>query len=278
MPIKNKYMNVKTGEFSKSVAEQWKSALRSEGYEHSIKSKSKCGRVKKFSRVWRRIFNHIPKNILSAEDKKVFEFGYGGGKHLAQFLLNGWETAGIDSSPEVSKRAENYLSQIKRICDCRKEFNLFCGDFLDFESENKYDIVFNVGVIEHFLDDSERERALKKMFALAKEGGYIISIVPAGIHPLRKKMKEKRLGGYGIPEIDYTPEIMENELRQCGGKNILILPHNIMGYRLIDDKRGFLRAIDLLLYYIFQIIPIGFLPKSFAERYAMTLIGIVQKH
>lgn len=234
--------------------------------------------MRKFSRVWRRILKHISEGILSAEDKSVFEFGCGGGKHLVQFLLNGWTAAGIDSSPEVLKRAENYLSQVKRACGFRKDFYLTLGDFLDYKSENRYDIVFNVGVIEHFIDDFEREGALKKMFALAGEDGYIISIVPAGIHPLRRKMKEKRLGGYGIPEIDYAPEIMENEIRRCGGKNISVLPHNIMGYRLIDDKKGFLRAVDLLLYYIFQIIPVVFLPKSFAYRHAMTLIGIAQKH
>lgn len=272
-------MNLKINDQpSKSVAEQWENALKSEGYEHSIKHRSECARVKKFSRVWRRIFGHISKETISAENRSVFEFGCGGGKHLAQFLLNGWIAAGIDSSPEVLKRAENYLSQIKRVCGCRKDFHLTLGDFLDYKSENQYDIVFNVGVVEHFLDDFEREKALKKMFAFAGEGGYVISIVPAGIHPLRRRMKEKRLGGYGIPEIDYTPETMENELRRCGGKNISVLPHNIMGYRLIDDKKGISRAINLFLYYIFQIIPVDFLPKSFVERHAMTLIGIAQKH
>lgn len=266
------------GKSKKSVAGQWENALKSEGYEHSIKTKSECVRVKKFSRVWRRILKYIPEEIKSGENRSVFEFGCGGGKHLAQFLLNGWEVAGIDSSPEVLKRAENYLNQVERVCGSRKNFDLFYGDFLDFESRNKYDIVFNVGVIEHFIDDSDRERALGKMFALAGEDGYVISIVPAGIHPLRRKMKEKRLGGYGISEIDYAPEFMENELRRCGGKNISVFPHNIMGYRLIDDKKGISRTINLFLYYIFQTIPVVFLPKSFAYRHAMTLIGIAQKH
>lgn len=263
---------------SKSVAEQWENVLKSEGYEHSIKTKSECGRVKKFSRVWRRILKYIPEEIKSDENRRVFEFGCGGGKHLVQFLLNGWEAAGIDSSPEVLKRAENYLNQVKGICECRKEFNLILGDFLDYKNHDRHDVVFNSGVIEHFLNDAEREKALRKMFDIAKEGGYVISIVPAGTHPIRRKMKEKCLGGYGIPEIDYTPEFMENEMRQCGGKNISVLSHNIMGYRLIDDKKGISRTINLFLYYIFQIIPVVFLPKSFAERHAMTFIGIAQKH
>ncbi|MEK7144172.1 MAG: class I SAM-dependent methyltransferase [Patescibacteria group bacterium] len=262
---------------SKTVASRWEDALKSEGYKHSIKNKAERRRIKKFSRVWRRIFKYIPENIRLAEDKSVFEFGCGGGKHLAQFLFNGWRVAGIDCSTEVLKRAENYLREVKQICGCQKDFNLICGDFLDYKSDNKYDIVFNVGVIEHFLDDIEREKALKKMFDIAKNGGYVISIVPSGNHPLRQRMKEKCLGGYGIPEIDYTPEIMENEMRRCDVKNILILPHNIMGYRIINDEKGVLRLIDLFLYYIFQIIPLNLFPKSFLYRHAMTLIGIAKK-
>lgn len=260
----------------KSVANQWEDALKSQGYEHSIKNKDDCRRIKKFSRVWRRILKYIPENIRSAENKSVFEFGCGGGKHLAQFLLNGWQIAGIDCSPEVLRRAQNYLQEVKQVCECRKNFDLIYGDFLDYENNSQYDIVFNSGVIEHFLNDGEREKALKKMFEIAKNGGYVISIVPSGMHPIRQKMKEEKLGGYGIPEVDYTPEIMENEMRRCGGKDILVLPHNIMGYRAIDDKKGVLILIDLFLYYIFQIIPAGFLPKWFAYRHAMTLIGIAK--
>lgn len=264
-------------QFQENIVKQWQVALKNEGYDHCVKDKNECSRIKKFSRIWRRILNFIPDDIKSADNKSVFEFGCGGGKHLASFILNGWKVAGIDCSAEVLERAKNYLSEIKKICGCQNNFDLIRGDFLDYGDKEKYDIVFHVGVIEHFLNNDEREKALKTMFDIAKKDGYVVSIVPAGTHPIRQKMKEKRLGGYGISEIDYTLELIENEMRQCGGKNILALSHNIMGYRLIDDKKGFLRLIDLFLYYIFQIIPISFLPKSFAYRHAMTLIGIAQK-
>ena len=77
------------------------------------------------------------------------------------------------------------------------------------------------------------------MFDIAKNGGYVISIVPREIILAAKNERKMFGGGYGIPEIDYTPEIMENEMRRCGVKNILILLHNIMGYRIINDEKAF---------------------------------------
>ena len=74
-----------------------------------------------------------------------------------------------------------------------------------------------------FLDDKERINVLKKMFLMTKKNGYIVSIVPSGMHVFRKKMKEFNLGGYIIPEIDYTDVLMFKEMKMCGGEEIVIL-------------------------------------------------------
>jgi len=261
----------------KTVRQQWEEALKYEGYEHSIHDKRDCTSIKRFSRTWRCILKHIPEEVQTTSNKKVFEFGCGGGKNLAQFLLNGWRVVGIDVSAEVLERTRQYLAEVQCICECLANVELVHGDFLGYTSEEQFDLVYHVGVVEHFLDDTEREAAIKNMFKITKKGGYVISIVPSGAHPLRQKVKTRKLGGYSIPEIDYTVALMEGELRKCGGKNIKVVPHNIMGYRLIDDKQGIARIADRLVYYMFQTIPLAILRKSFLCRHAMTLIGIAQK-
>lgn len=259
-----------------NVAEKWVEVLKRDGYEEHIYKKSECRKMKKFSRVWRRIFRCINLNPYGRNDLSIFEVGCGGCKHLVQFALNGWKCVGIDCSEEVLKRAKNYIREISRICRNKLDIELIYGDFLNYiPIEEKFDIVFHVGVLEHFLNLKERMIALKKMFDLTKPGGYVISIVPNGIHPLRKEMKEKGLGGYFIPEIDYTPELLFREMKEFGRRDIHIFGHNIFSYLLLKKSRWFL--FKKIIYLIWQIIPISLLPSKFIFRKAGTLIAIAKK-
>ena len=136
----------------------------------------------------------------------------------------------------------------------------------------QFDLVYQVGVIEHFLDEGERLKALQKMFEITGFGGFVLSIVPSGMHPLRQLMKEKNLGGYDIPEIDYTPELMVEELEKCGGRNIRVLPHNLGGY--LRMRPGLFYKI---IFYLLQLIPLDWLPRNIAFRHCGSFIGIAQK-
>ncbi len=260
-----------------TVGEEWRKALEKEGYGHTALRKGDCLKLKKFTRIWKRALR-IVRLSGSFSPHSVFEFGCGGGKHLVPFALHGFQCVGIDVSPEVLERARGYIEDASRLCGAELPIELIRGDFLEYNApDTLYDIVFHVGVIEHFLDDAERLTAIKKMFALAKPGGYVVSMVPSGTHPIRKKMKELGLGGYGIGEIDYTPEIMQKEFEICGAEKAWVLPHNIFGYLLIDDSNGFRRIFSKLFYYLMQIIPPDFFLHHFAVRHASALIGVAKK-
>ena len=261
-----------------NVGQEWKKALEKEGYEYRLNENDSCQKLKRFSRIWKRVFRVARINASRLEDFSVFEFGCGGGKHLVPFALNGFRCVGIDVSPEVLGRAGQYIKEVSGLCGAELSIKLIYGDFLEYQAPGSlFDLVFHVGVIEHFLDDNERQRALQKMFALAKPGGYVVSMVPSGMHPIRQKMKKLGLGGYGIAEIDYTPEIMAREFKACGSADYMALPHNVFGYLLIDDARGLVKLGQKLLYYVVQIIPPRFLPYQFAVRHASALIGIAKK-
>lgn len=262
-----------------SVADKWRHALKGSGYEHHVGGRSDCRKLKKFARVWRKIFKAINLTLRSPSSLSVFEFGCGGGTHLVRFALNGWKCVGIDCSEEVLKRAENHTKEVSAACGVELDVELIHGDFLEYvpDDSQKFDIVFHVGVIEHFLDDKERLAALKKMFDLVKTGGFVISIVPSGVHVLRQKMRQKGLGGYFIPEIDYSPEIMTEEFEKCGGKEIQILPHNIFAYLIFEDANKFVKLLKRAVYYFFQLVPIRFLPSAFVLKHTTGLIGIAQK-
>lgn len=265
------------GDNLRAVGEKWKESLRdNSAYEHHVSGYVDCKKLKRFHRVWRKIFR-IVNFSLKGEKLSVLEVGCGGGKYLANFALNGWRSVGVDVSNEVLGRAKNYLREVENVCHRDIDVDLIHSDLFDLKLREKFDIVFHAGVVEHFLDSEVRMSFIEKMFELAKNGGYVISIVPSGTHPLREKMRRLRLGGYEIPEVDYTPSLMTEEYKTLGMGSITILPHNLFSYFLIDDNGVVVRFLKKIIYYFFQIIPAGILPESFAFRHAGTLIAIGQK-
>ena len=212
-------------------------------------------------------------------ERSLFEVGCGGGKYLVMFGLKGWKCVGLDCSREVLQRAERYIEEVKNKCDGGIDIRLVRADFLEYimEGSSSFDIVFNAGVIEHFLDETERLEFLKKKFELAKPGGYVISIIPNGMHYRREKVRGDNLGGYHIPEINFSPALIEGEMDRCGGRDIKVIPHNIFGYLRFDGVVSLPKILRVFLYYLAQLAPDFIWPRKFALRHSLTLIGIARK-
>jgi 2-polyprenyl-3-methyl-5-hydroxy-6-metoxy-1,4-benzoquinol methylase len=264
-------------EHNKSVSQKWEEELKNEGYEHHISAAKDCRQLK-LSRVWKRIFQET--QFSKSAKLRILEVGCGGGLHLAKLASLGCECVGIDVSKEVLARAEKYFNEIRSVCDIELDIKLIAEDFYDLdraELRGYFDLVFNFGVIEHILDDETRLMFLKKKYELTKDGGYIVSMVPNGSHPLRNKMRRFNLGGYNIPEIDYDQYLMEEEFKAIGARQITILPHNLFGYLLMEKNNPFTDLLSKLFYFGMQGVPWAFLPESFCYRHAGSLIGIAQK-
>lgn len=265
----------------KTVTEKWVKGLEKGGYEHHVGGIWQRLKIKRFSRVWRVIFNSLNYGFMDVGGKKsCLEVGCGGGKHLASFAANGWKCVGLDCSKEVIERAKIYLDEVKGFCECEINAKVIAADFFNYSLEpgENYDLVFHVGVLEHFIDDKERQIFLDKMFFLAKPGGYVISIVPSGVHLLRERMRKERLGGYDIPEIDYSPEIISFEFKASGAKNISVIPHNLFNYLIMDnDYPRMEKFFRKAFYYLFQFLPKILFTEKFLFRHSTTLVGIAQK-
>ncbi|MFZ5448750.1 MAG: methyltransferase domain-containing protein [Thermodesulfobacteriota bacterium] len=259
------------------VSKRWVEELKSTGYEYHVSKAEDCRQLQ-LSRVWKRIFQET--QLHKSGKLKILEVGCGGGLQLAKLAAMGCDCVGIDVSEEVLARSERYFAEIRKVCGVTMNIRTMAGDFYEIsrtELGDGFDLVFNFGVIEHILDDSARLRFLEKKYELTKDGGYIVSMVPNGVHPLREKMKRLNLGGYNIPEIDYNRNLMEREFRMIGAREIKILPHNLFYYLLMEKNN---LAFDIgikLFYYGFQLIPQAILPKSFCFEHAGSLIGIGRK-
>ncbi len=264
-------------EHYQQVSDSWVEELREGGYEYHIREPRDCRQLK-LSRVWKRIFQHV--QLPRLEKLRVLEVGCGGGLQLAKLAALGCECVGLDVSGEVLARAEKYVKEIRQVCGLDLDIKLIAGDFYEVEPSELggyFDLVFNFGVIEHILDDAARLRFLKKKYALTREGGYIVSYVPNGSHPLRNKMKRLKLGGYNIPEIDYNRHLMKEEFAAMGAKQITILPHNPFIYLLLEKNNLLIDSLRKLFYLGMQIVPSALFSHDFCYRHAGSLIGIARK-
>lgn len=256
-------------EFS-DVAQRWRKELAGGGYEFSISTAAEFQRVRRLSRTWRTILRiaRLPPGAA------VFEFGCGGGKQLVPLALHGYRCAGIDCSEDVLERCRRFVADAERFAGRALAIELHHGDFLRFGAERRYDLVFNFGVVEHFLDDGERRQAIARMFELCAPGGYVVSVVPSGTHALRARMKAEGLGGYVVPEIDYTPALLEGEMREAGAVAVRVVPHNLFGYHLVEPAAPVRRAWNRLQWAAAQALPRVSCP--FTNRHAFGFICVAR--
>jgi len=260
-----------TTDYNTSLA--WQEALKSPGeYEHHCYSAKDIKKIKRFGRAWQRILN-ITKLKPSA---RLFELGCGGGIHLANLAVNGFEVHGIDISDAVIARAQNYLEEVRKFQSIKVSVEV--ANIFEYETSDSYDMCFHFGVVEHFLDISERQQIWNQLYALTKPGGWIVSVVPCGQHFLRKMIREKGLAGYNIPEIDYSSNSHKQEFEYLGLNPIFTKSHNYFSFlsahpSLIVSKVIYPTSF-LLGNVMIPSIPIS---ENVKEKWAQTLIVIGKK-
>ncbi len=209
-----------------NVSQKWIEGLKTNGYNHHCSSILELEKIKKINRVWRKI---IKITKIKPSDS-LFELGCGGGKHLALLSLQGFKVRGIDVSPEVVVRCQNYLQEIEHTASKTLSATVEEADIFDYQSAEKYDLTYHFGVVEHFLERSDRQQIWNKMYDLTKPGGYVVSVVPNGSHLWRDRIRKYNLCGYNIPEIDYDLNLHKQELLDVGLEDVIGIPWNYFGF------------------------------------------------
>jgi SAM-dependent methyltransferase len=250
-----------------SVADRWRQELAAGGYAQSANTPDGVRRLSRLSRSWRIILEKCQLSPAAS----LLELGCGGGAHLLPLALNGYRVVGIDCSGDVLARCRALIHEVEGVVERRLPIELIEGDVLTFAPVAQYDLVFNFGVIEHFINPAERCVAMDRMFAACKPGGWVVSVVPSGAHPLRARVRAEGLGGYRVPEIDYTAELLEEEMLEAGACSVEVVPHNLFGYLLVDpDGTAIVKAFRRALYYAAQLLPR--MRGRFASRHAYAFI------
>ena len=88
-------------------------------------------------------------------------------------------------------------------------------------------------------------------------------------------MRAEGLGGYRVPEIDYTPALLEAEMREAGASVARVIPHNLFGYRLLVPATGFPRLRHRLVFWGAQLLPR--VRSRFTFQHAASFICVARK-
>jgi len=189
--------------------------------------------------------------------RKCLELGPGPGT-WTKVLMKKYPNARIDLvdiSNEMLKLAKKALSSFKNI-----QIEFFETDFIDFQSEEKYDFFFSSRAIEYFPDKGE---AVHKILSLLKEGGqgFIITKTP-------KYMVNKILGRKlsALHKGQISAKIFENILRENNCRDIEFYPV-AMSFPVLKSPK-----LNKLLHNIFYKKKLNFISNFFSESYCVKFV------
>lgn len=183
---------------------------------------------------------------------EVLEAGCGSGKFSVTLATMGFRVVALDYTDSVlenvlslKKQAERYFGEI--------DLRVMKDDLRNLEIKNSFDLIFNEGVVEHWLDKEERLNVIKQMKKVAKKGGTIAIFVPNGKNPLHSWWEWSKFPGYlsAPPMTIYGVEKLRKEMEEAGLKNLLT--DGLDTYYFIN-KWPHLQLLDY---------PLGFLEKYF---------------
>lgn len=205
-------------------------------------------------------------------DAKVMEAGCGSGKFSFCFALLGYDVTALDFSATVLQNVARSKEKIEQEIGQLK-LTLRQGDLekLDLPSES-FDLVFNEGVVEHWLDHSERRAVIAQMARVTRSGGTVAMIVPNGSHPLIHYWERHAPGHLSAPPmVHYTPDLLHTDLRVAGLDQIRI--DGIYAWRTLDYwPTGMVRRLTAGA--LQRLVP---LPHPLRLKWGIHLIGLGRK-
>lgn len=124
------------------------------------------------------LHNHYKGIVKNFTNLKCIECGCGGGYESSLMARDGAEVTILD----YSEKAIEYAKIVSRRVGVLNKIRFVNNDILDFDTKEKYGLVWNCGVVEHYSDDKAL-LIIKKMMDFTKNGGLVVITVPNLLSP-----------------------------------------------------------------------------------------------
>ena len=130
-------------------------------------------------------------SLRLTKEKSVLEIGVGTGRLAVRTAPECRDFFGIDISPKTVKRAKENLKE-------KKNVTLICGNFMSYEFERKFDVIYSSLTFMHIKD---KMAAINKIKSLLNSGGrFVLSI----------DKNQSDIIDYGTRKIRIYPDRKEN--------------------------------------------------------------------
>jgi SAM-dependent methyltransferase len=251
-----------------SIGEQWLRSFEKQGASYRTALDPQFIR-----RFMRSPYVQLPRQYAAlGPGKSVLEAGCGGGKFTLCFALLGCEAYALDLSPDVIENVSDLHRQARGLWGSIP-MTLLRGNLesLNFVNDS-FDMTFNEGVVEHWLNDAERLTIISEMVRVTKPGGVVCIIVPNGRHPFLPFWM-KYMPAYQVtpPMTDYTTGRLANDLVKCGLSRIET--DGIYPWHSVDQFPAY-RPLKLVGGLLQRTLP---LPKRLREQWGVNIIAMGRK-
>lgn len=148
------------------------------------------------------------KNVAFNNYTRILEVGCGAGFSIKYLEKQYSEFVGVDYSQGLIDYANQYNSSSKT--------NFICANIKEYSPEEKFDVIFMIGVLHHF-DDIQG--ILRHIVSLLKPGGVLVANEPLGsnlmIQGLRK-LRTKIDGSYSDDQIQLLTKDLKGLFESVG--------------------------------------------------------------
>jgi 2-polyprenyl-3-methyl-5-hydroxy-6-metoxy-1,4-benzoquinol methylase len=199
-----------------------------QGYWNLKYEKKKLGIVPKRHPIRKLIIRYIPQSngYTNCIEIGAYPCGY-----LGIFGELGYELNGIDMTDKIES-----IELKKWIIENKWNYNIFKKiNFLNFDTKDKYNIVYSIGFIEHFENWNE---ILLKHTELLKKDGYLLIVTPNFSGILQKAIH------YYFDKENYKRHIIESmnpkKWTEILGKNYQVIFMGYFGgfFFWVDKQKG----------------------------------------
>jgi SAM-dependent methyltransferase len=259
---------VRDGEPLSTIGEQWLESFEKQG--SAYRTVFDAAFIRRFMRS---PYVQLPSRYAALGDgKTVLEAGCGAGKFSLCFAIAGCHAIALDLSPEITRNVADFRRQAANVWG-KLAMGIVRGniEFLNF-ADNSFDMTFNEGVVEHWLNDTERLAVLAEMTRVTKHGGTVCIIVPNGRHPFLPFWM-KHMPAYQVtpPMTDYTTGRLANDLAKSGLSQIET--DGIYPWHSVDQFPDY-RALKLAGGLLQRTLP---LPRRLREHWGVNIIAMGRK-
>lgn len=155
--------------------------------------------------------------------KTVLEIGVGTGRLAVKTAPQSYAFYGIDLSPKTIERAKENLAGIDDV-------NLICGDFLTYEFERTFDIIYSSLTFMHI---KEKQAAVEKVARLLEENGRLVVSI---------EKSQATVLEYGKRKIEIYPDRPETIIKymESAGLKKIKQRETEFAYIIVAEKRALL--------------------------------------